>query len=119
MRLWLDEMVPAEVARQLRALGHDVEAVQERNNRWAWALDDRAQLEVATREGRALVTFNLRDFVPISREWAEAGRRHLGLVLVHPRAVPVQEIGELVRRLDALLRANPRDDALRDRVVFL
>lgn len=28
-RLWLDEMIPGEVARQLRRLGHDVERGRE------------------------------------------------------------------------------------------
>lgn len=119
MRLWLDEMVPAEVARQLRNRGHDVGAVQELENRWAWGLEDRDQLAVAVRDRRAFVTYNLRDFVPISREWAEAGRTHLGIVLVHPRTVPVHGLGELVRRLDALLRAHQAEDGLRDRIVFL
>ncbi len=119
MRLWLDETVPAEVARQLRNRGHDVEAVQEPENRWAWGLEDRDQLAVAVRDRRAFVTYNLQDFVPISREWAEEGRMHFGIVLVHPRTVPIGDLGELVRRLDALLRAHPGDDALRDRIVFL
>lgn len=84
MRLWLDEMIPAEVARQLRRLGHDVQAVQEPEHRWAWGLEDTDQLEAATRRGRALVTYNLRDFIPLSQQWAEARRTHPGIVLVHP-----------------------------------
>ncbi len=119
MRLWLDEMVPAEVARRLRDLGHDVEAAQEPQNRWAWALTDPEQLEAASVQGRALVTYNLRDFVPISREWAEEGRSHAGILLIHPHTVPPWDIGGLVRRLDAFLHAHPAQDALRDSVVFL
>lgn len=119
MRLWLDEMIPGEVARQLRRAGHDVQAVQEPENRWAWGLEDSEQLEAAVRQGRALVTYNLRDFVPLSQQWAEAGRAHMGIVLVPFRTIPPGGIGELVRRLDSLLKAHPRDDALKDRVIFL
>ncbi len=119
MRLWLDEMISAEVARRLRELGHDVQGVQEPENRWAWALDDPEQLEATSARGRMLVTYNLRDFVPLSREWAEEGRPHAGILLIHPHTVPPWNIGELVRRLDAFLRSHPREGALADSVVFL
>jgi len=119
MRLWLDEMIPGEVARQLRRLGHDVQAVQEPEQRWTWGLEDAEQLETSVREGRAIVSYNLRDFVPLSRQWAEAGKVHMGIVLVPPRTVPPGEIGELVRRLAALLDAHPENEALKDRVIFL
>jgi hypothetical protein len=112
-------MIPGEVARQLRRLGHDVQAVQEPEQRWAWGLEDAEQLETSVREGRAIVSYNLRDFVPLSRQWAEAGKVHMGIVLVHPRTVPPGEIGELVRRLAALLDAHPENDALKERVIFL
>lgn len=119
MRLWLDEMIPGEVARQLRRLGHDVQAVQEPQNRWAWGLDDAEQLEVAVRQGRALVTYNLRDFIPLSRTWVEESRTLLGIILVHPPMVPASDVGGLVKKLDALLRSHPEDEAFKDRVVFL
>lgn len=45
MRLWLDEMRSAAVAKELRRLGHDVCAVQEPEQRWAWGLEDVEQLE--------------------------------------------------------------------------
>lgn len=99
--------------------GHLARAVQEREHRSAWGLEDRDQLAIAVRDQRAFVTSNLWDFVPISREWVEVGRAHLGIVLVHPRTVPIGALGELVWRLAALLRAYPGDHALRDRIVFL
>lgn len=119
MRLWLDEMVPGEAARQLRRLGHDVKAVQEPEHRWAWGLGDADQLEAAVRQGRALVSYNLRDFIPLSRQWAEARQEHLGIVLIHSKTVPPGDVGGLVRRLEALLNENSADDALRDRIIFL
>lgn len=103
----------------MRMVGHDVQAVQEPENRWAWGLEDSEQLEAAVRQGRVLVTYNLRDFIPLSRQWAEAGKNHMGIVLVHFRTVAPGDIGELVRHLSALLEAYPEDDALKDRVIFL
>jgi predicted nuclease of predicted toxin-antitoxin system len=81
MRLWLDEMIPAEVARRLRDLRHIVQAVQDLENRWAWGLDDQAQLKVAVRQGRAIVTYNLRDFVPIAEQWAVDNKHDMGIIL--------------------------------------
>lgn len=119
MRLWLDEMLSAAVAQELRRLGHDVCAVQEPEQRWAWGLEDAEQLEAAVRQGRALVTYNLRDFIPLSQQWAEARREHMGIALIHPRTVSPEDIGGLVRRLSTLLDKHPHDDSLRDRVIFL
>ncbi len=119
MRLWLDEMIAAAVAQELRRLGHDVHAVQEPEQRWAWGLEDTEQLEAAVRQRRALATYNLRDFIPLSQQWAEARREPLGIVLIHPRTISPKDIGGLVRRLATLLEAHPHEDSLRDRVVFL
>ena len=119
MRLWLDEMVPGEVARQLRSMGHDVRAVQEPENRWAWGLEDADQLEAAVRQGRVLVTYNLRDFIPLSQQSAQARKTHLGIVLVHVRTIPPGNVGELVRSLHSLLKVHTGEDALKDQVIFL
>ena len=53
-RLYLDEDVQPEVARLLRAHGHDAISVAERN---AVGLSDEEQLARATQEDRVLVTF--------------------------------------------------------------
>lgn len=119
MRLWLDEMISAEVAGQLRQMGYDVAGVQEPQHRWAWGLDDVEQLEAAVRQDRALVSYDLRDFVPLSQQWAEERRAHWGIVLIHPRTIAPHDIRGLVRRLAQLLTTYPEDDALRDRILFL
>ncbi|MGH2397107.1 MAG: DUF5615 family PIN-like protein [bacterium] len=119
MRLWLDEMISAEVARQLRQRRYDVAAVQEAGHRWAWGLDDTQQLEAAVQQGRALVSYNLRDLVPLSQQWAEERRTHWGIVLIHSQTIAPSDIGGIVRHLANLLAAYADDDALRDRVLFL
>jgi hypothetical protein len=112
-------MIPAQVARRLRELGHDVQGAQEPHNRWDWGLEDTDQLEAASSQGRVLVTYNLRDIAPISRGWAEAGRTHAGIVLIHVQTVPSWDVGELVRRLDTLLHSHPAESALKNSVLFL
>lgn len=119
MRAWLDEMIPSRVARELRRLGYDVEAVQEPQHRWAWALEDADQLEVATRQGRALVSYNIRDFVPLSLQWAEAERVHTGILVIHVHTIAQHDVGALVQSLARFLDAHPTEDALEGRVEFL
>jgi len=45
-------------------------------------LPDPQVLELATSEGRVLMTRNSPDFAPLAREWAEAQRSHAGLILI-------------------------------------
>lgn len=119
MRLWLDEMISPVVAAGLRRLGHDVVSVQEPDLRWATGLSDHRQLEASTRQGRVLVTYDIRHFAIIAREWASAMRPHGGILLIHPRPVPQDNTGELTRRLALFLESHKTEDALQDRALFL
>lgn len=112
MRLLLDEHYSAVIAAELRGRGHDVRAVAERPDRSG--LDDRSLLAAAAREGRAVVTENVRDFLALGREALRDGSGHPGLALVSPRAYPRsrRDLGSLVRALDDLLAACPAEDAL-------
>ena len=77
MRLFLDAHVSGRrVARAERQSGQDVRAADEEAE--LEGLDDVDLLTLATSEGRILVTFDVKDFVPMLREWAEGGRRHAG-----------------------------------------
>jgi hypothetical protein len=44
------------------------------------ALSDESQLMYATEDGRAIFTHNIKDFVPLARQWAAAGRHHSGIL---------------------------------------
>lgn len=119
MKLLLDEQFPPDIAAGLRELGHDVVAVSERHD--LMSTDDEALLERATAEGRALLTNNVRDFMPIATRWASEGRTHQGLLLVSDRTLRRSRdtIGAYVRALDRVLRSHPSDDALRDQIRWL
>jgi predicted nuclease of predicted toxin-antitoxin system len=81
LRLLLDaNLSPRRVAAPLRKKGHDVVALAE--DAIYEGLSDPQVFELAASTGHILVTRNSRDFAPIAREWAEAGRSHAGLILI-------------------------------------
>lgn len=86
VKLLLDEMHNQAVAAALRARGHDVIAVTERAD--LISLTDQALLRSAAAAGLAIVTENIKDFVPLHRQVLAAGERHAGMVLTHPRRFP-------------------------------
>lgn len=49
------------------------------------ALPDEELLRAATRQGRAVVTENAKDFDRIVRSWSAAGEHHAGVVFTSPR----------------------------------
>jgi hypothetical protein len=72
------------------------------------ALADPEVLALAAREGRILVTFNHRDFAPLARAWAEAGRDHAGCVIAY--GIRHHEFGLILQRLRELLETRANQD---------
>lgn len=105
--LLLDEMLPPTVAEHLTGEGCDTEAVCARPD--LRGAPDADVLEAATREGRVLVTDNIRDFAPLSGTWAGQGRTHPGIVLISSRIFPMTR-GRSVRIAAALLARCRSDD---------
>lgn len=80
MRLLLDaNLSPKRIGRLLERQGHDVLSLVA--DPTLSSLDDPEVLVLAADEHRILVTRNARDFAPLLREWAEAGRQHAGCIL--------------------------------------
>jgi uncharacterized protein DUF5615 len=79
VKVYLDEDLSPIVARILRSKGvdaisaHEVGKVQ---------LDDRTQLAEASREGRAIVTANVIDFLALAHDAVARNAEHAGIVLV-------------------------------------
>lgn len=72
-RLYANENFPREVTMGLRDRGHDVLTVQEAGNA-GQAVPDTEVLRFATREGRAVLTINRRDFIHLhQRDSGHAG----------------------------------------------
>jgi hypothetical protein len=84
--LLLDEMFCDTIARQLRTKGHDVLAVVADPS--LIALPDDQVLSRAAAIGRALLTANIKDFIPLDAQYRAAGQAHAGLILVSAKTFP-------------------------------
>ena len=105
-RLLLDEMFPKAMADQLNAKGHDVRAVVA-DPEFA-GLPDEDILIGATEAGRALVTANIKDFMPIDARYRAANRAHAGLIMVSSKTFPQSRayVTAVTTALDVLLAAE-------------
>lgn len=104
VKLLLDEMFPAAIAEALRADGHDVIAVQEDGT--LRELSDAELFATAQRLERALVTENVKDYVPLDAGAHARTEPHWGLVLTTNQSFPRHRsryIGALTRALGVLL----------------
>jgi hypothetical protein len=115
--LLLDEMFPELMADQLSAKGHDVRAVVATP---AFAgLPDEEILIGATEAGRALVTANIKDFMPIDARYRATGRTHAGLIMVAAMTFPQNHgyVAAVTTALNSLLALT--SDELGGQIVFL
>jgi predicted nuclease of predicted toxin-antitoxin system len=116
VRLLLDaNLSPRRIGGPLRAAGHDVLSLAE--DAGLEGLDDPLVLDLATTEGRVLITRNSRDFAPLAREWAEAQRTHAGLILIW--TLDHHQFGEIVAGVERLIGQWPGQQQWRDLVVAL
>jgi hypothetical protein len=112
VKLLLDEMLAPAIARELRARGHDADAVAGHPDREA--LPDPEILALARSERRALVTNNLRDFRPLHAEAiTPGGLGHYGMIFV-PGSYRRRkaDTGRIVKALEAVLVAHPGESDL-------
>ena len=79
-------MFSGTIAEHLRAKGHDVLAVVA--DPALVALPDEQILAHATSTGRALVTANIKDLIPLDARYRAASQEHAGLILVSAKAFP-------------------------------
>ncbi len=108
--VYLDADVHPIVARVLQDRGFDALSANEAGHRQA---ADREQLDFAVARRRALVTFNVADFVREARRYAQEGRDHFGIVVSDQL-----EVGELVRRVTRVLGSYSASDMI-NRFVWL
>ena len=106
MRAILDEHLSPQIAVLLRKAGYDVDAIADRDD--LVARSDRTILEVACREGRAVVTNNIKDFRPLAAEWLAQGKVHAGLVLLpSTRTRNRDAIAAVAAAIETILRDHP------------
>ncbi|MFQ5856226.1 MAG: DUF5615 family PIN-like protein [Anaerolineae bacterium] len=95
IKLLLDEHVWEGLTEALTERGYDVVHITHTEQR---GIDDEPLLAFATAEGRAVLTYNVRHFVPLVKLWYETGREHAGVVL----SIQLPP-GELLRQVERLL----------------
>jgi len=113
VKVYLDEALSPTIAELLRDHRVDVSTAQEVGNA---QLDARAQLAYATREGRAIVTSNVVDFVALAREAIATNTEHAGIVLI-PSSFRGDEFPVIA---DAIFEAlKPYRDGLHGLVLYV
>ncbi len=106
MRALLDEQLSPRIAELLREAGYDVVAVAECDD--LIGSSDAILLEVATTEGRAVITNNIKDFRPLAAELLAQGREHAGLILVPSTRVRTRAaVVLLAGAIEKLLHDHP------------
>jgi hypothetical protein len=100
--LYLDEDVHKGIALSLRLKGYDVVSAHEISN---WGLDDIKQLEFAISQKKAIVTFNVKDFIKLHLKYVESGKKHYGIIVSRQLSLP-----ETVHKLSGLLFKKKTED---------
>jgi hypothetical protein len=101
----------SKVGRALQRLGHDVQATEKLER-----IPDVILLEMATEEGRVLVTHNARDFLRILKERAPE-KSHAGLVLVPP-SIKLNDFGAIISGIHTTVSDLPQEEWM-DRVEWM
>ena len=116
MKLLLDEHYSPDIARRLRATGHDVVSVKERKD--LTGLPDAELLRRMADEKRTLLTNNVADFLALADQAILTDEGHGGLLFTSDRSMPRRKdaIGLFVRVLDTCLRENQEEGVHRNRV---
>src|SRR6266508_3927193 len=109
-KLLLDEHIWVYLATLLRKQGFDVIHVSE--DKLEGKPDDEI-LRVAAENHRAVVTFNIKDFIPIAIRYFDDGKEHYGIVVSEQISQ-----GELQRRVTNFLKKITVDE-LKNTVRFL
>jgi predicted nuclease of predicted toxin-antitoxin system len=116
VRLLLDaNLSPKRIGSVLQRRGHDVVSLAA--NPAFDALDDPQVLAMAAAQDRVLVTRNARDFAPLLREWAEAGRHNAGCILIW--TLGHHEFGAIVAGVTRLVNDHPDPQHWRDLTIAL
>lgn len=106
MKLLLNEMWSAEIARQLRRRKVDAVAATELPNRYR-GVPDELVFARAREDGRIVVTDNIPDYLMLVRNADSRGESHAGVILVPRRSFDRARpgvVGEVVRALATMAR---------------
>jgi hypothetical protein len=108
--IYTDEDVYGSVVRALRDRGYDAISTPEAGN---LEQSDAEQLSYAVSQKRAILTFNVRDFVQLHTEYIQSNREHWGIIV--SKRLP---IGSVVRCMLNLLNSVSADE-MQNRLEYL
>jgi predicted nuclease of predicted toxin-antitoxin system len=103
-KLLLDEQIWKYLAKLLREQGFDVIHVNEVD---LDATPDEKIMAYAVEKHRAVVTFNVRDYIPLAVQYFEDGKEHYGVVVSKELSQ-----GELKRRVMKLLQSVTAEELM-------
>ena len=103
-RLLLDEHIWTYLAKILREQGFDVIHVTEGG---LVATPDNEIMEYAVSKRRAVVTFNIKDFIPLAIQYYEDGKEHYGVVVSNQLSR-----GELQKKVLKLLKSITAEELM-------
>jgi hypothetical protein len=103
-KLFLDEHIWAYLAKILRERGYDVIHATEVG---LIATPDELIMKYAVGEHRAVVTFNIKHYIPLSIQYFEDGKEHYGVVVSKALSQ-----GELQRRITKLLESVTAEELM-------
>lgn len=112
MRLMLDAHVSGSKVRNvLEEMGYGVKAAEKMEG-----FPDEELFEMAAREGRVLVTHNVKDFARILQQ-RPPEKRHAGLILI-PRSVKLNDFGAIISGIQETVSGLPQEGWV-DRVEWM
>ena len=115
MKLYLDENIDPKGAKALREKRYDVMSTHDIK---ANGRSDDEQLKIAINEKRAIVTYNIKDYIPLVKEYISKGKSHYGIVLISNKTIFQGNFKKLINSLEKLLQHKEKD-FLENRIVFL
>ena len=111
--VYTDEDVTDDLAPALRRRGYRAQSTAEADN---LTISDASQLTYAAEQGMAILTYNIRHFIPLAHTWYEAGREHAGMIV--SEQYNQRQFGEILQRVLRFLDSLTADE-MRNRAVYL
>ncbi len=108
--IYTDEDMYGTIARALRDRGYDAISTPEAGN---LGQPDHDQLQSAISQHRAILTFNVCDFVQLHALYIQSNQEHWGIIV--SKRLP---LGEVIKRMLNLLNSLTADD-MRNRLEYL
>ena len=117
MKLYLDEQINPLVAKILRDKGYDVISAFDIK---ATGLSDIEQFELSIKYERPIVTYDIKDFIDLSREYIAKGKSHFGIILINSKGIRQEDFKSIIQYLEKFLEYSKKEKYyLLNKIIFL